>query len=75
MSDFNDIGISRELDWPRIRKLMLIGIFGACGFHVPMCALAYQKLDDPSVKSMYRLLAKLGDNMMKMQIVRMEFAK
>lgn len=29
MSDFNDIGISRELDWPRIRKLMLIGIFGA----------------------------------------------
>lgn len=54
---------------------MLIGIFGACRFHVPMCALAYQKLDDPSVKSMYRLLAKLGDNMMKMQIVRIEFAK
>lgn len=54
---------------------MLIGIFGACGFHVPMCALGYQKLDSPSVKSMYRLLAKLGDNMMKMQIVRMEFAK
>ncbi len=54
---------------------MLSGIFGACGFHVPMCVLGYQKLDDPSVKSMYRLLAKLGDNMMKMQIVRMEFAK
>ena len=75
MSGFNDIGISRELDWPRIRKHMLIGIFGACGFHVPMCALGYQKLGDSSVKSMYRLLAKLGDNMMKMQIVRMEFAK
>ena len=75
MSDFNDIGISRELDWPRIRKPMLIGIFGTCGFHVPMCALGYQKLDNPSVKSMYRLLAKLGDNMVKMQIVRMEFAK
>ena len=29
MSDFKDIGISRELDWPRIRKPMLIGIFGA----------------------------------------------
>ena len=75
MSDFNDIGISCELDWRRVRKLMLIGIFGACGFHVPMCALAYQKLDDPSVKSMYRLLAKLGDNMMQLPIVRMEFAK
>lgn len=75
MSGFKDIGISRELDWPRRRKLMLSGIFGARGFHVPMCALGYQKLDDSSVKSMYRLLAKLGDNMMKMQIVRMEFAK
>lgn len=75
MSDFNDIGMSCELDWRRIRKLMLIGIFGACGFHAPMCALAYQKLDAPSVKSMHRLLAKPGDNMMKMQIVRMEFAK
>ena len=37
--------------------------------------LGYQNLDDPSVKRMYRLLARLGDNMMKMQIVRMEFAK
>ena len=24
MSDFNDIGISRELDWPRIKKLLTI---------------------------------------------------
>lgn len=29
MQDFNDIGISRQLDWPRIRKLFLIGLFGA----------------------------------------------
>lgn len=26
MSDFNDIGISRELDWPRIKKLLTIGL-------------------------------------------------
>lgn len=29
MSEFNDIGISRQLDWPRIRKLLSIGLFGA----------------------------------------------
>lgn len=29
MQSFNDIGISRQLDWPRIRKLFSIGLFGA----------------------------------------------
>ena len=29
MSDFNDIGISRELDWPRIKKLLTIGLFAS----------------------------------------------
>ena len=35
--------------------------------------LGYQSLDDPSVKGLYRLLAKIGDRWMKMQIVRMAF--
>ena len=35
--------------------------------------LGYQSLDDPSVKRLYRLLAKAGDGMMKMQIVRIDF--
>ncbi len=35
--------------------------------------LGYQSLDDPSVKRFYRLLAKLGDGMMKMRIVRIDF--
>ena len=35
--------------------------------------LGYQSLDDPSVKGMFRTLAKVGDGMMKMQIVRIEF--
>lgn len=36
--------------------------------------LGYQSLDDPSVKGMFRTLAKVGDGMMKMQIVRIELA-
>lgn len=35
--------------------------------------LGYQSLNDPSVKVLYRLLARIGDGWMKMQIVRMEF--
>lgn len=30
MSTYNDIGIKRELDWPRIRKLMVIGLIAGC---------------------------------------------
>ena len=29
MNDFNDIGISRSLDWDRIRHLFRLGVFGA----------------------------------------------
>ena len=29
MTDFNDIGISRQLDWERIKKLLAIGFFSA----------------------------------------------
>ena len=29
MNDFNDIGISRQLDMPRIRKLLAIGLFAS----------------------------------------------
>ena len=30
MAAFNDIGISRQLDWERIRKLFIIGLTGGC---------------------------------------------
>lgn len=36
--------------------------------------LGYQNLDDPSVSSFFRFLAKVGDGHMKMQIIRMDFA-
>ncbi len=29
MTDFNDIGISRQLDLPRIQKLLCIGLFAS----------------------------------------------
>ena len=29
MTEFNDIGISHKLDWPRIAHLFRIGLFGA----------------------------------------------
>lgn len=35
--------------------------------------LGYNNLKDPSVSSFYRFLAKVGDKMMKMQIVRIDF--
>lgn len=35
--------------------------------------LGYQSLDVASVKKLYRILAKVGDNMMKMKIVRIDF--
>lgn len=37
--------------------------------------LGYQTLDDPSVSGFFRFLAKVGDGMMKMQIVRLDFQK
>lgn len=35
--------------------------------------LGYNNLKDPSVSSMFRLLAKLGDHVLKMQIVKLEW--
>ena len=35
--------------------------------------LGYQSLNDPSVSGFFRFLAKVGDGLMKMQIVRLDF--
>lgn len=37
--------------------------------------LGYNDLRDPSVSGFFRFLSKIGDSMMKMQIVRLDFAK
>lgn len=36
--------------------------------------MGYQKQHDPAVKPIHRLLARIADNWMKQQIVRMDFA-
>lgn len=35
--------------------------------------LGYQDLRDPSVSGFFRFLARVGDGMMKMRIVRLDF--
>ena len=37
--------------------------------------LGYNNLKDPSISSFFRLLAKVGDRMMKMQIVKIKFGE
>lgn len=37
--------------------------------------LGYYNLDDPSVKGFYKFLSKVGDGLMKMQIIRLDFEK
>ena len=41
----------------------------SCGY-----MLGYNDLKDTSVSGFFRFLSKVGDNMMKMQIVKIEFA-
>ena len=35
--------------------------------------LGYHDLRDPAIRKSYRLLARIGDGLMRMQIVRLEF--
>ena len=46
MSTYNDIGIENKLDWPRNRKLFIIGIFAACMVLVGDMLLGWGVHDD-----------------------------
>ena len=46
MSTFNDIGISRQLDWNRIRKLFIIGLFGGVMTFIGDWLLGYGVYDE-----------------------------
>ena len=46
MSTFNDIGISRQLDWNRIRKLFIIGLVGAIMTFIGDWLLGYGVYDE-----------------------------
>ena len=57
-----------------VQETLIIPVYGR-----KMCSMVFpnlfrdETLKDRSGKASYRLLAKIGDNMMKMQIVRLDF--
>lgn len=54
--DFNDIGISRELDWARIRKLLSIGLFAAA-LHFTGDMILGWGVEDESLTGLSRMLS------------------
>ena len=46
MSTYNDIGIGKELDWPRIRKLFIIGVFAGVMVLIGDMLLGWGVADD-----------------------------
>ena len=56
MSDFNDIGISRQLDWQRIQKLLSIGLFSAVLHLVGNLILGWG-VEDESLTGLARMLS------------------
>ena len=56
MADFNDIGIPRQLDWPRVRKLLTIGVFGA-PLHLAGDLILGWGVEDESLTGLFRMLS------------------
>lgn len=56
MSDFNDIGIPRQLDWPRVRKLLTIGVFGSL-LHLAGDLILGWGVEDESLTGLFRMLS------------------
>ena len=56
MADFNDIGIPRQLDWPRVRKLLTIGVFGAL-LHLAGDLILGWGVEDESLTGLFRMLS------------------
>ncbi len=56
MDPYNDIGISRQLDWPRIRHLFRLGLFGALLTLVGDMILSYG-LENEALTGLARMLS------------------
>ena len=56
MSDFNDIGISRQLDIPRIKKLLAIGLF-ASALHFAGDMILGWGVEDETLTGLARMLS------------------
>ena len=56
MSEFNDIGISRQLHWPRIRKLLTIGLIASALHGVGDMILGWG-VEDEQLSGLPRLIS------------------
>ena len=56
MSNFNDIGISRQLDWPRIKKLLSIGLFASL-LHLAGDLILGWGVEDEALTGILRMLS------------------
>ena len=65
ISDYFSVdSIEKDLGWMRNAEITSRGYM-----------LGYHDLKDPSVPGLFRLLARIGDGFMKMQIIRMDFRR
>ena len=66
-----------SVPWASVRGLLGWCIFSPWDSRLQVSSrgymLGYNDLKDPSVSSVFRFLAKVGDNGMKMQIVKIGF--
>ena len=58
MSDFNDIGISRELDWPHIKKLLTIGLFASV-LHLAGDLILGWGVEDDALEGVLQMLSPI----------------
>lgn len=56
MKEYNDIGISRTLDWPRIKKLLSIGVFASI-LHLVGDLILGWGVEDETLTGMLRMVS------------------
>lgn len=56
MNNFNDIGVSRQLDWPRIRKLLTIGLCASL-MHLAGDLMLGWGVEDENLTGLARMLS------------------
>ena len=56
MQDYNDIGISRQLDLPRVKKLLTIGLFAAV-LHMTGDMILGWGVEDTALTGIFRTLS------------------
>lgn len=70
-----DAGVTSIADFFAVNRLDDLSWMKCAAITSRGYMLGYNDLRDPSVPGLFRLMAKLGDGFMKMQIIRMDFDK